>query len=458
MTIQDVITRLKSDIDDEQDINQYFSDSQLINFSIRAIQYVNDRLRFCRKYNFLRLQPYFDSYPLPVDYIGPIHMIDFRNQAVLPYAKYNPERLKSQLAINNLTTLAPCVNIWQADESRRRVYFDRVPDTTVGYAWNVHVDAYSYATRPYVSVKSTGGYWYDPVYVELQNSGGEKSVCKVSVIEATYAGVGTLTWSGKTFTLSSEDANLKAGDTLEVCYKYGTTTCMEEIEVDTVTDSTHFEAVDTPSHNCSVATNYHWTSRSVSTGLTALKKLYFSEENITNEHPRFVTPTECYLVDCGLLYYYQPYYSYTGDGTITFSSTTGTISGNSKNIQLSVGDYLLINNEVRAVTDLLLTGTKNRVTIDEAFSSSITNGTWRFIKLSEEIPFPPDILKAITSVAMHYVYLRQSLHDRANSYLGLANDFVESIRLANEAEDLGNLERQRDSYDKNVRISVPYRM
>jgi hypothetical protein len=459
MTIQDVITRLKSDIDDDQSLNVYFTDNQLINFGVRSIQYVNDRLKFCKKYEFLKLIPYFDAYALPVDYIAPIQMIDFKNQAVLPYAKYNPERLKSQLAINNLTTLAPRVNIWQADESRRKIYFDRVPDTTTGSKYTVHVDAYKNSTRPFVSIYHATATWFDPVYIELTYNDADKSICKVSVIESAYKGLGTATWSGTTVTLSTADSGYAVGDILEVAYDYGTTRIVESIQVKTWNSTTEFVAEDAPSHNRSIATKYHWTTRSVTTttGLTALKKLYLSEENITNEYPRFETPDSCYLVDFGMLYYNQPYYSRQGSGTISFTTTAGTVDDSNTNGKLSVGDYLLINNEIRGITDVETDGDRSDVTISEAFTNTVHDSAYRYIKLSEEVPFPPDVLKAIT-VAMSYVFMRQSDHEKGNAYMTIANDMIESIRVSQEAGDINEMLSLKHSYDRNVQIGIPYRL
>jgi hypothetical protein len=455
--MDDVITQLKSDIDDESTLNVYFSDYQLINFSIRAIKYVNTKLKFCQRFNYLCLQPNFDSYDLPTDFMSALYVVDYNHQKIMPYAKYNMERIKSlQTVEDTVFSLSP--NIYQIDENKRKLYMDFVPDTTKYNAYTIHVNGYSYTSRPFVSMYDSGsfGYYFEPIIIKLVNASGQVSYSRVSAVDAVYKGTGTITWSGTTVTLSSADTGLTDGDILEVSYMYGATMVVESITVAShAGDHLSFTASTAPSHNCSVASNYHWTTRTT-TGLTAMKKLYLSETNVTNEYPAFSVPTTCYLVDMALFYDYQPFVPVVGDGTITFSGTTGTISGNYRNYKLAAGDYLLVDNEVRKIESIADSGNFNTVVVDAAFTNTITSLSYRFYRISESIPVPVELEKLISMAAMYYVFLRQGETEKAYTLLSTVDERIEKEQISQVAENVNYANRRRKGYDANADINISF--
>lgn len=458
LLMQDVITQLKSDIDDENSINEYFSDYQLVNFSIRAIHYINSKLKFATKYMYICLQPYFDAIELPKDFINAIMVVDYNHQKVMPYAKFNQDRIKSlQTVEDTVFSLSP--NIYQIDEMKRKMYLDFVPDTTNANLYTVHVNAYEYTSRPFVSMYDTSnfGYYFEPIILKLVDENDSYSYSRVSAVDTVYKGVGTLTWVGTAFTLSSADTDLADGDVLEVAYDYGETRVVESVTVlSHAVNHLSFTASAAPAHNNSIAANYQWTTRAATSGMTSMKKLYLSEENLTNEYPSFSTPISAYLVDMGLLYTYQPLVAFDGDGKITFSGATGTIQGNDRNYKLAIDDYLLVDSEVRKIESLADGGNFNTVEVNEAYTNTITNLAYRYYRTSESIPVPVELIKLISMAAMYYVFLRQGDSDRANAYLGLVDVRIDQEQIGQVADNVNMVNRRRKGYDEFAEDNIPY--
>jgi hypothetical protein len=189
-TWQELIDILRSDIDDDGNLNQIYSDLKLTGFLSRALKEVNNDLKSTSKEDYILLESYKDTYNLPSDFINYLTFFDLKRQDEITSGSFNRELRKSIGFPNHFLT----------DEKRRKIYFDYTPGLT---------------ETPYFTIKTadlTAG------YIEVL---GESEVGTGTITAVTTAVTGTNT----TFT------DYEVGDLLIVTSTVGV--------ILTITDDTH---------------------------------------------------------------------------------------------------------------------------------------------------------------------------------------------------------------------------
>ena len=176
MKFYEAIEFVRSDLDDENNYNQFFTDLQLGKFIVRGLQETNDILKLAHRYQFVVFEQYKDSYSLNGDYIRFKGIYDIENQRFIDWDKYIP-----YLSAGNRVTgsLAYEFRKMKIDDIRKRIYFEitgATPETYVVSSDNLSSDP------PYLVVTNFVNVSFSPTWI-IYNNGTNYKALKVSSVE-----------------------------------------------------------------------------------------------------------------------------------------------------------------------------------------------------------------------------------------------------------------------------------
>lgn len=126
MRLYDLVSYLRTDLDDTNESSQFFSDKELCDFIFRSLFSVNNHLRFSKKYQFIVFEKYKDVYELNSDFVSFRNSVNVKDQVKVKWNKLTDMLDK---------TFDPLILNIQINEQRRKIYFNDVP--------TVDVEAYS---------------------------------------------------------------------------------------------------------------------------------------------------------------------------------------------------------------------------------------------------------------------------------------------------------------------------
>lgn len=477
MLLQEQIDKLRSDLDDENNLHEIYSDYQLGDFLSRAQGFLNEHMRCIRRYHYFRLEPYKDVYNMPDDYIEAIRMVDYKNQVVMQNAKYNLDRSRENGGIKNYgNSILDYVTLFQVDEPRRKMIFDKVPDTTYGIHYQITSGSLT-ANMPYVIVidnllkESVFTLASTSAYTKWTWGAGWAAAAGGPAIYTHGTGVTTLSQadlsivSGQTYTvILTTSGTMGAGITVSLgggtassAITSATTTTLSLVAGSTdfsltitPVDGTFAGGVDTiyvmPATNFAYwhdpivleikslynQSSYARVSKVEATTVTInsvaydAKKIWLGETNIYSNLCVYTAVTECdlYLMDFSLNYVYEPEaMCYTGPGTIGVASTTATLTSGTTD-KLKVGNTILIGTATRTITAIT-----SSTTFTVSASWTVTAGaTYYVLKLNESMPMPIENHSLVIRQAMYYAYKRAGDIPNASRVQGEVLDLMQDYR------------------------------
>lgn len=449
MTFYDLLMALKSDLDDDNNIKTYyFNEKEAFEFLHRGLRYINERLKLTTKYQFITLQPYIDVYSLPEDYISFKNMVDLTSQVVLPYARFNDVRTKYSISNQYLFTAKN--NMFQVDESLRKIYFDRIPDERHGFNYKVITDGLS-STPATVLIGD-----------EVDVTDRERT-----------SNVATLT--------TATDHCLKTGDKVIISdmddSSYDTAS---EVEITRIDHET-FSYESTGSDEASTAETggyayrdwinwqdpviikvYDSATKAYSYCRVSMieddgndrKILYISEQNLLGETEP-TTNEYIILTDYAMEYVYEPEEQHEeGTGTISVAagSKAATLTSTSG---MSVGDGIYVPGYGMQMIDTVASATS--LTMKEVFSNYNTITTEKFYLMNcNAVPkIPVEFHEMIVVAAKLYAFMRESRHDLVRAQKEVLDGMISECKTRQVKEAIYKMNGIDRGYDRGIQTMLP---
>jgi len=212
MKFYEALEWLRSDLDDDNELNYFFTDLQLSNFLVRGLQETNDRLLTAHRYQFIILNQYKDVYDLNPDFIKAIHIYDVKNQTDIDWNEY-----ASMFAVGNKTTAVAYTGYlrrMKIDDARQKIYFSELPDSDNDYAYTISSNDLSSTPSTITITDTTNSFshWFDPTWVIIE--GYALKVVNIDDIDSTTKKL----YISEQIALTNDDVgiNVNSGELKEV--------------------------------------------------------------------------------------------------------------------------------------------------------------------------------------------------------------------------------------------------